>query len=78
MSIKYKLFAVFFALKKKVKREVQYVMKNKKIKLREQRNNNSIVSCNNNIINNTGRNQYTGTRWRTWTNNQNENSKRRK
>lgn len=56
MSIKYKLFAVFFALKKKVKREVQYVMKNKKIKLREQRNNNSIVGCNNNIINNTGRN----------------------
>lgn len=78
MSIKYKLFAVFFALKKKVNREVQYVMKNKKIKLREQRNNNSIVSCSNNIINNTGRNQYTGTRWRTWTNNQNKNSKRRK
>ena len=31
-------------------------MKNKKIKLREQRNNNSIVGCNNNNINNTGRN----------------------
>lgn len=56
MSIKYKLFAVFFALKKKVKREVQYAMKNKKIKLREQRDNTSIIGNYYNIINNTGRN----------------------
>ena len=53
-------------------------MKNKKLKIREKRNNTCCLNSNNNSIINISGNKYKSIRWRKWSNNENKNSQRRK